>query len=158
MLAENQHYSAFQIKNCIKSINVTVDNNNGLAVNHQLDSITVDSLTNCLTDPNLTIDSSCRTRVCIISNTISVKNQNLTFKAFPNPFSQVVNFEFDFEEPQEIYFSLFDITGRMVNTHYEPYVNGKQPIQWHLEDLPIGVYFCHIRTAEGTGIVKIVKH
>ena len=155
---QNPNASASQVKSCIKNINEPTLNASGnVIVDNTLKAGTALKFLNCV--DTTTTDASCRVHSCFATYTSTFQSHQplIKFHAYPNPFRNEVNFRIDFDEPQEIYLSVYDVTGQMIYNLYESYVQGLQQITWNTNDLPNGVYFCHLKTSVGNSVVKIVK-
>ncbi|MBW6490620.1 MAG: T9SS type A sorting domain-containing protein [Lentimicrobium sp.] len=85
---------------------------------------------------------------------------NIRMKAFPNPFSDVINFAFYAREPGSYECRVFDTRGRVLKTEIITLTSGDQSYQLGSADLEPGIYFCNIRHSEKnlSAIIKLVKH
>jgi len=89
-----------------------------------------------------------------------VANENVlaseTLKAYPNPASDQLNMELNFENSvEDMQVNLVDIQGRNLHTAtFEHYSTGN--LQLNVSDYPSGVYFIHIQADEAILTRKIV--
>ena len=77
--------------------------------------------------------------------------------AFPNPFNPTTTIPFETEILQKINISIFDITGRKIQTLRDAYYNpGKYKIEFNANDLSSGIYFISLKTSSNLHTQKIV--
>ena len=79
---------------------------------------------------------------------------------YPNPFNQQTQISFNLASSDEVELEVFDLLGRRVTTVFSGLaVEGETVVGWDGrsacgEDVPSGVYYYRLRTAEGESIVK----
>jgi len=77
--------------------------------------------------------------------------------AFPNPFNPITTIPFETEILQKINISIFDITGRKIQTLRNEYYNpGKYKIEFNAYYLPSGIYFICLKTFNTLKTQKIM--
>lgn len=82
--------------------------------------------------------------------------QNIGFKVYPNPTSEIVNIVFEEMPKGRIQLKLFDITGRLVESKE---VNNLKNVSFNLFDLKKGIYILNIKSADGwSKSVKVIKN
>lgn len=84
------------------------------------------------------------------------------FHCYPNPFSERLYIEFELEKQQEVLLSLYDMQNRLVHTvlagrleqgSYKVPLNVRKA---RLPQLPAGMYFCVLRTTEGSAARRVI--
>jgi uncharacterized delta-60 repeat protein len=86
--------------------------------------------------------------------------QNNTFLIYPNPVSQIVNLDFNFNQPVELSVSLYDINGREVSNllKNKKFEKGHSTEKLELPGaLSKGVYFLNVSNGGDMSNIKIVK-
>ena len=89
-------------------------------------------------------------------------------KVYPNPFNKSLNIELDFTDvdskPESISIALFDLTGRKVLSiaNEEPVKSNSLSFLGIAQNLPAGVYMCHINYMENqktykSRYIKVIK-
>jgi surface protein len=69
---------------------------------------------------------------------------------YPNPFSDFTFLEFEVEEQQSVIFRIYDLKGKLMRQQtYGQLDAGNQSITFEREDLPSGLYYYQLQTAEG---------
>jgi hypothetical protein len=86
-----------------------------------------------------------------------IKNE-MSFSAWPNPFSAFTTFTYTLEESSQVLLQMFDGYGRLVD---EP-VNAFQPrgehyLQWNAGRLLSGIYYCRLTAGKQSMSGKIIK-
>jgi hypothetical protein len=82
--------------------------------------------------------------------------QNISFRVYPNPSSDVVNIVFEEQPKSKVKIQLFDITGRLIDSKE---VNNVKNVKFELIDLKKGVYILNIRSVQGwSKSIKIIKN
>lgn len=72
---------------------------------------------------------------------------NFGLRTYPNPFNAQTTIEYDLPTSANITLSIFDITGRKIETLLDGYQNaGSHQIIWNAHDYSSGVYFYRIQT------------
>jgi hypothetical protein len=77
-------------------------------------------------------------------------------KVFPNPFSENATIEYELERASDISISIFNSFGEQIELFKMKQLQGKQRFVWNANELPSGMYYYLIQTAEGTSSGKIV--
>ncbi|MER3330125.1 MAG: T9SS type A sorting domain-containing protein, partial [Candidatus Kapaibacterium sp.] len=76
----------------------------------------------------------------------------------PNPFKNVLNFEFNLDKPESFSIEVVDITGRrldFINTL--DYGVGTFSVNLDGSKYPSGTYYCRLVSANGVRTIKLVK-
>ncbi len=82
------------------------------------------------------------------------------FKIYPNPITNTGTIEFSIEKPANVKFSLFDITGRLINTIEDQYFSaGEHTINIDAANIPAGNYYLRMENGKKLRYkaVKILK-
>lgn len=79
------------------------------------------------------------------------------FTASPNPFREVLTLNMEVNRSTDIVLEVLDIDGKVVFSKKQT-VNGTASEDLNLKHLSAGVYFVHVKTAEGTLSRKVVKY
>ena len=89
---------------------------------------------------------------------LSVDNKTIKFlplgfmkiEAFPNPFNPITEITYTIPLSGEVSLTIYDIRGREVEKLIEGQQSpGKHTITWNAENLPSGLYFARLSTANG---------
>ncbi|MEZ5082151.1 MAG: T9SS type A sorting domain-containing protein [Bacteroidales bacterium] len=79
------------------------------------------------------------------------------FYCYPNPTETATSFHFDLQGNGFIEIVIYDAFGREVETlrtsHNNPSIN---EISWDTSSLPVGVYYCYLRSEEKTAVCKTI--
>jgi len=91
-----------------------------------------------------------------------VKGEDLTVSTYPNPFRNMISFEFELDSRATVQLQVFGADGKLAFSHYMNNEDkGNKLINWDASGLPAGIYFYHlcVITNEGKKVVKgkIVK-
>lgn len=71
-------------------------------------------------------------------------------RVYPNPFNAQITLEYQLEAAGEVELDLFDVLGRrVVDLVNENKSAGRHSFIFDVSELPSGVYFCRLTTAEG---------
>ena len=76
----------------------------------------------------------------------------------PNPFKNVLNFEFNLDKPESFSIEIVDITGRrfdFINT--QDYGVGTFSVNLDGSNYPSGTYYCRLLSTDGIRTIKLVK-
>ncbi|MBN2613356.1 MAG: T9SS type A sorting domain-containing protein [Bacteroidales bacterium] len=88
---------------------------------------------------------------------IPVNGESNLLSGFPNPFSQYTTIRYVLPAAGETEVSIFDVSGRKLETLVRGYMPaGSHTYTWDAGDYPGGVYFCTLRTAKNTAVIKIL--
>lgn len=85
---------------------------------------------------------------------------DLSFKIFPNPFSNSMTLEFNIPEGGQVNFDLYDIYGRRISTLYNGNIasNIIYKIKVNFEKYPAGIYFGKLISNSQKGVYKKFIH
>jgi len=87
-------------------------------------------------------------------NSVPLPKAFILFQNFPNPFNPVTTIFYDLPKSSDVTLSIYDITGRLVQTLVNQHQNaGTYQIQWDASGYSSGVYFYQIK-ADGFQQVK----
>jgi len=79
------------------------------------------------------------------------------YGAYPNPFNNTTNFEFDLPIQSNVRLHIFDVLGRQVKTISEgPLPPGRGKVFWQAEGVASGIYFAVLECGEFTAATKVV--
>ena len=83
---------------------------------------------------------------------------NKNIKAYPNPFTNGLNIEYNIETGTSVNISILNYLGQTVKTLVSSsFVSpGYYFLRWEQSHLPSGVYFCTLRTSVSTKIIKVL--
>lgn len=91
----------------------------------------------------------------IVSVSTVYTSEGATFKVYPNPATDVLNFDFETEEATDVMYILTDVTGRVLNvTQSSNVTSDTQSI--NVSELPAGVYMLTAKSAEDTWTKQVV--
>ncbi len=86
----------------------------------------------------------------------SPKN-NMLYKNFPNPFSQITMFRWILREPGKVNIQVFDVTGKCIVTLADTEQNaGEHEVEFDASGLPAGVYICRFTTGQTIETQKLL--
>ena len=80
--------------------------------------------------------------------------------AYPNPFNPSTTIRFDFPEEGFITMSVYDITGKLVETLVNEILStGNHSIQWNPQNLASGLYIVQLKAGQKTfnQIITFIK-
>jgi len=79
--------------------------------------------------------------------------------AYPNPFSEQINFNLELSDPGEVSVRLYSLSGQLIEEVLEnAYLNaGESNIEYNSENLANGIYIAEIKTSAETKRIKICK-
>jgi hypothetical protein len=81
-----------------------------------------------------------------------------SLSAYPNPFNDRINVEFELQEAQDIRFVMYDVTGKQIYTgKLETFESGKHLYEIPTEGIPAGNYTLTLAGKSGSRPVKLVK-
>ena len=85
----------------------------------------------------------------------AVRGYELT--TYPNPFNATTKISFTLARVSRIELRVFDITGRLVKTLTDEALSaGSHAVMFEAQDLPSGIYLCHLKTTSGSTTQKLV--
>jgi len=76
---------------------------------------------------------------------------------YPNPFSTSTTIIYQLNHPETVIIELYNQLGNLVNVIEQNQSVGKQQVVWNAEGLPAGIYFCVLKTENGTQTMKMIK-
>ena len=82
-----------------------------------------------------------------------------SISAFPNPFSEHINFNLELSDPDEVSVRLYSLSGQLIDEVLDnTYLNaGESKIDYNSEKLSNGIYIAEIKTSSETKRIKICK-
>ena len=84
--------------------------------------------------------------------------KNSIFQISPNPFNGTTSISFELEDNTYANLSIYDLTGKKIQTLISEYKRiGLHELAFDAEWLENGVYFCVLKTNEGTQSTKLIK-
>ncbi len=135
--------------------------------NDTLSDCDAQSICDYLTSPNGTVEIhdnalGCNDTIQVQAacNGVSIKEQNLEeiFTISPNPNSGFINLQFTIYEQGFTIIDLFDVSGVKVKSIInEIRTPGTYEMEIDLNDIPVGIYFCTLKTNKGIQTKKIIK-
>ncbi len=91
-----------------------------------------------------------------IENNVSITNYELV-NAYPNPFNPSTVISYFVETRCAVTLEIYDLHGKLIETLVDDFQNsGKYEIIWDAENLPSGVYFASLKSAQKKSILKIL--
>jgi photosystem II stability/assembly factor-like uncharacterized protein len=82
-----------------------------------------------------------------------------SLNAYPNPFETFTNIGFSADAEGEAKVMVYSATGQLVDVICLGHLDkGDHMVRWQAENIPPGIYFCRIETAERRMISKLVKY
>ncbi len=94
------------------------------------------------------------------TNTSSIEIGNKDFfvsKIYPNPVSDILKIDLSVEKSKGVDFSVFDLSGKLLQTKKIRLINERQTVELNCQDLPVGNYNLFIKSAEGGEILPFTK-
>lgn len=93
-----------------------------------------------------------------VNSLTPVANQHLWVKAYPNPFTDVLNVQFEMPIAGAVQFDLMDLQGKkMVIAERGFLAKGIHQHQLNLADIPSGAYLLHVQLGDRMLINKVLK-
>lgn len=115
------------------------------------------------TSPNFKITAT-RTRIDCTTTTGKTEEEGLIidqdgYALYPNPTQGQVALEYDSSDNEYVSVQLYGADGRLIDQPLSPtkHEAGRWLLSWSMEELPNGIYYCHIRNNKGTKVLKLVK-
>jgi len=94
-----------------------------------------------------------------VSRLVDVVNipekQNIT--AYPNPFNSSIVIEYELKNSETVEITIYNHLGKQVELIEQNQPQGKQQVVWNAEGLPAGIYYCVLKTENGTQTMKMTK-
>ncbi len=76
---------------------------------------------------------------------------------FPNPFNSTTTINYSLPTPQRVIVSIFDISGRLIETLYNDYQTvGNHSLLWNIQNFDSGVYVLRVQTDREVKVTKLV--
>jgi len=92
-----------------------------------------------------------------ISVGLDISSGILSLTNFPNPFNEITNIIYSIPKNVQVDISLFDMNGKkLFNILHIEQETGEHQFEWNRMDLPSGVYYLQIKTADGMISRKIL--
>ncbi len=93
----------------------------------------------------------------IKENEYVLKESLILNQIYPNPFSNSITIEYKLKKPVEVTISIYNHLGQKVKGITERKSVGQQKIEWSCKELPVGIYFCVLKTNKGIQTTKMIK-
>lgn len=112
---------------------------------------------------NLNTSSSCRIQSCLISSTegFDIRSHNFQIEASPNPFSELVQFNFELESAETVHFWIYNIMGQPVYHTKKRLSAGQHQLKWdeyiNGHTISKGMYIAYIQVGETKGRQLFIK-
>ncbi|HNI44571.1 MAG TPA: T9SS type A sorting domain-containing protein [Chitinophagales bacterium] len=116
------------------------------------------------TSPNFKITAP-RTRIdCSTSTNKTEENEVILdreeeYALYPNPTQGQVALEYNSSDNEYVSVQLYGADGRLIDQPLSPtkHEAGRWLLRWSVEELPNGIYYCHITNNQGTKVLKLAK-
>ena len=76
----------------------------------------------------------------------------------PNPFTNSTTIEYELIQPDMVTMTIYNHLGKQIEVIRQKQSAGKQQVVWDAEGMPSGVYFCVLKTNEGSNAKKFIKN
>jgi photosystem II stability/assembly factor-like uncharacterized protein len=86
-----------------------------------------------------------------------VQSPNFKVQTYPNPFTTSTTITYELQQPSTVQITIYNHLGEPVEVIRQKQSIGKQQVLWNAEGLPSGVYYCVLKTNEGTKTLKMIK-
>ncbi len=86
-----------------------------------------------------------------------IQSSKYVFNCYPNPFSTSTTLVYELQQPTTVQITIYNYLGEQVEVIRQTQSAGKQQVLWIAEGLPAGIYFCVLKTNEGTKTMKMIK-
>ena len=93
----------------------------------------------------------------VIPDAVEKKTLGDYFKVYPNPVSNIGNYEFYLAKPSELRMNIYDIAGRQLEQRVIGGNPGKNKISYDFSKYKPGIYFYRLTTPTRTETKKIIK-
>ncbi len=84
-------------------------------------------------------------------------SSKLKVQSFPNPFTTSTTIAYELQQPSTIQITIYNHLGKQVEVMEKNQSAGKQQLVWNGEGMPVGVYFCVLKTESGIQTLKMIK-
>ena len=88
---------------------------------------------------------------------IKVQSPKSKIWNYPNPFTTSTTIAYELKQPSTAQITIYNHLGKQIEIIQQNQSQGKQQVVWNAEELPSGVYFCVLKTNEGTKTTKMIK-
>jgi hypothetical protein len=92
----------------------------------------------------------------IASNQLS-RNEAISWNVYPNPTRHQISVEYHISQTSNVAIQLLDTNGHSLMQFNRPYAGGTHQQIIDMSNLPQGIYFLQLTTAQGIAIKKVVK-
>ena len=93
-----------------------------------------------------------------VSWSMKSSENETTFMAYPNPFTDILTLEFSSERQEDLEIALMDMAGRTIKIISQSYKKGNQKVEFSdLQNLARGSYLIQLRSNTTTKAFKVVK-
>jgi hypothetical protein len=79
------------------------------------------------------------------------------FEVQPNPFQSTTTVQFGLDQARDVQLLITDVTGRIVLQQKIAATQGRNTFRWNGAELPSGMYFVRLETADGAVVHKVVR-
>ncbi len=113
------------------------------------------SYTVCLTVTNdCGEDNECQ--LILIVDDLAVPQSITQWNIMPNPVSDILYIQVENNLAQGGRLSMYTHTGRLVKSEEVSFNIGGNTLEWPVDNLPVGVYFIHLRVEDGVVVKRVV--
>ena len=148
--------------------NIDAGTISGLNINHNssLSTCEVQSICDYLANPNGTIEiydnaPGCNSveEVEEACETVSIDEVSFNGNIItsPNPFTTSTTLSYELQQPEKVFFSIYNQMGQLVYQTQENQPQGKQHLIWNAERYADGIYYYRLQAGEQAANGKIVK-
>ena len=104
-------------------------------------------------DSQQEVEGSCGTAV----EEFDVQSSKSNVQCLPNPFTTSTTIEYELQQPSTIQITIYNHLGKQLEVIQQTQSAGKQQVVWNAEGLTGGVYYCVLKTGNGTKTMKMIK-
>ncbi len=96
----------------------------------------------------------------VTGSTEQIKKNDFDIQAYPNPFSQEINFNFKLDKPSSVLLTIFDNNGRRMKSVIDQKMDAGDHIVGcnFLNEMSPGIYFFNLKTPDCNRTGKIIRH
>lgn len=89
----------------------------------------------------------------------SIDSEDMEMSVYPNPFTELITFEFDLKQTTDIEIIIFNQLGNQVGVISDKQLQGLNKIEWTPNNLPEGIYYYKLKAGdlESSGKVMLMK-
>ena len=96
---------------------------------------------------------------CGFTSAVELLDAAIKVDVFPNPFYEFAEIKFQLPESEQVTLTIFDNSGRTINSFTENFLSGWNSFLIEKMDLPSdGLYFYEVKTTENIGVGKLVRN